>query len=103
MKQETHFEGLENQTVSGIIHELDMAKMERANKRQMILSIILLAALILSNLFWVIRDSAYVDIVETTIEAEQTAEATDGGNAITNANGGDLIYYGESPSDGEDH
>lgn len=96
MKQETHFEGLENQSVSGIIHELDMAKMERANKRQMILSIILLVALILSNLFWVIRDSAYVDIVETTIEAEQTADNYSSNYAV----GGD--YLG-GETNGEDH
>lgn len=62
-------------------HEADMARMERANKR---LVIIILALLIVIG--WLVYDRSQWETIETTIEAEQSADNS-GSNYIV---GGDF-------------
>lgn len=76
-------------------HEGDMARMERANKRLWIVIIILIVALCGSNAAWIIYESQFEVVEETTqIEAEQ--ETTKGNNYVVGGN-----YNAETKS--EDH
>jgi len=60
-------------------HEGDMARMERTNKRLWVIILVLIGALVGSNLAWVIYESQFQVIEEKTeIEAEQ--ETSDGGD-----------------------
>lgn len=72
-----------------LIYEGAMARMERTNKRLWIITIILIAALILSNAAWVYYESQF-QVTETTIEAQQDGGGT---NLIS---GGDISYGAES-------
>lgn len=69
-------------------YEGAQARLERSNKRLWILAIILIASLILTNLGWVIYESQYQVIQETTT-VEQDNE-----NGYNNyiGNDGDIIY-----------
>lgn len=74
----------ERETQGGVsrwTHEADMARMERANKR---LVIIIFALLIVIG--WLVYDRSQWETVETTIEAEQSADNS-GSNYIV---GGDF-------------
>lgn len=71
-----------------ISHEADMSRLERTIRRLWVLLIVMLVALVLSNLGWIMYESQFEDI---SIEAEQTAET---GNNY--AIGGD--YNGEAES-----
>lgn len=73
-------------------HEADMERLERANKRSFILILVLIIALVGSNLAWTIYESQFED-VETTI----TQDNKDGINNFI-GNDGD-IYNGETDSD----
>lgn len=52
-----------------IAHESELARMERINKRQWILCIILFLGLVLSNAGWIYYESQWEDVV-TTVEQE---------------------------------
>lgn len=65
------------QDVPYIVHESDMARQERTIKRLWILLVIMLLALVGSNIAWVVYENSFEDVV-TTIEAEQDTEG--GGN-----------------------
>lgn len=67
-----------NETMTRAAHELDMARMERANKRQWIVILVLIVLFVGSNAFWLYRESQFTDEVTTTIDAVQETE--DGGN-----------------------
>lgn len=76
------------------VHETDMERLERANKRNFILILVLIVALIGSNLAWTIYESQYEDVVTATQEIKQ-----DSGDGGTNTYTGDFIggdYYGET-------
>lgn len=45
---------MENKTVDYFIHESDMIRLERCNKRMLILAVMLFAAVIGTNLLWFI-------------------------------------------------
>ncbi len=82
---------MENKTnlpdVPYLVHEQDMARLERTNKRVWILCIIFIIALISSNGAWFYYESQFEDVVVTQ---EATA---DGSSDIQLQNvGGD--YYG---------
>ncbi len=72
MKQEV----LEHTNVPYIVHEGDMARLERSNKRLWVLCIVIFLALILSNLCWLYYESQF-EYIETTQEVVQEC---DGGN-----------------------
>ena len=83
----------ENQNVPYIVHEADMARMERTNKRLWIVVIILIAALLGTNAAWIVYESQY-QAVEVSQEVEQDAD----GNGANSFIGGDS-YGGTSESD----
>lgn len=71
-----------------IVHEADMARQERTIKRLWILLIILVLALVGSNLAWAMYENSFADEVTETYTSE-----ADGGVAIVNRDGS--ISYGE--------
>ena len=84
-----------NTTVPYIVHESIMARFERTNKRLWIVIIILIAALVGSNLGWIYYESQY-EVTETSIDAEQD------GNGINIGGGGDISYGAESEDQNPD-
>ena len=79
------------------VHEGDMTRMERNNKRLWIVILVLIVALIGSNVGWLIYESQFTDeIVSTEIDAEQDGEY----NFVS---GGDINYGAEGTrkTDGE--
>lgn len=75
--------------VSYIAFESTCSRLERSNKRLFILCIVLIVALIASNLGWVIYESQYEDVTVTQ-EVDQENEGEGDNNFI----GGD--YYNTS-------
>ena len=69
-----------------IVHESDMARLERTIKRLWILLILLIVLLVGSNVAWLAYESQFTDeVITTEIDAEQ--ETTDGNNYVV---GGDM-------------
>lgn len=72
-----------------VVHESAMARNERHNKRLWIVILVLIGALIASNLAWIIYESQFEVVEETNTIVEQDADH--GKNSFI---GGD--YYGET-------
>lgn len=83
-----------NTDVPYIVHESQIARLERVNKRFFILVICLLVALIVTNGAWLWYESQFEDVV---ITAEQSAD----GNSNNYAVGGDY-YGGETKDNGQE-
>lgn len=79
-----------NDAVPLVVHESDMARLERSNKRSFVLSIILIGVLLLSWLGFFWYESQFETVTETTQEVWQ--DSGDGG--INRFVGGDS--YGET-------
>ena len=77
-------------TISYLAHESAMARMERANKRSFIIILILILALIATNMGWIIYESQFETTETTTIEAEQS------GAEVNIVGGGDVSCGAES-------
>lgn len=99
---------MENKTnlpdVPYLVHEDDMARLERTVKRLWILIIILIVSLIGTNGAWLYYESQW-EVVENSTEVTQDVDATADGDSDLNLNtvGGD--YYGsesESTPDSKD-
>lgn len=73
-------------------HEGGMARMERTNKRLWIIILVLIIALVGTNVGWVIYESQFEDIY-----IEQSGETDEGGSNYFNGTG-ELSIYGESTS-----
>ena len=73
-----------------IVHESDMARLERSCKRWFILLIISILLLVGTNIGWLIYESRF-ETVETIQEVEQDAE-----NGVNNFVGGDFSGEAES-------
>ena len=73
-----------------ITYESAMARMERANKRNFIIIIILILALTATNAGWIIYESQFETVETTTIKAEQI------GADVNIVGGGDIQYGAES-------
>ena len=56
-------------TIPYFVHEGDMARLERSNKRMFILVILLIMALIGSNFAWIMYERQF-EVTETTITQE---------------------------------
>ena len=85
---------MENKSISYFAHEADMARMERTNVRLWVLNIILLLALIISNVCWVRYENQFEDCVETTTVTQEVDAQSDGdSDLMLNTIGGD--YYGD--------
>lgn len=79
-----------NDNLLYITHESAMARMERANKRNFIIIIILILALIATNAGWIIYESQFETVETTTIKAKQS------GADVNIVGGGDIQYGAES-------
>lgn len=88
----------EEKAIPFIAHEQMMVRMERTNHRLWILCIFLVIALIASNTAWVIYESQWEVVEETTTDVTQ--DSGDGGENRLNIVGGD--YYGETDSTNND-
>lgn len=81
----------ENVSVPYIVHESAMARSERHSKRLWIVILVLIGALIGTNLAWIVYENSFEDIVSTEeiiVDAEE--------NGIANYIGQDgNIYNGE--------
>ncbi len=80
----------ENQTISYYAHEGMMARMERTNHRLWIVVIVLIVALLATNLAWILYEAQW-QVYETTQEVTQDTGTGNGTNSFV---GGD--YYGET-------
>lgn len=83
----------ESHNVPYLMHEADMARMERANKRLWILLIILACMLVGTNAAWIAYEAQY-QAVEVSQEVEQDADGN-GANSFI----GDDSYGSTSESD----
>lgn len=70
-----------NVVVPLAVHESDMVRAERQGKRQWIVILVLIAALVFSNLAWIIYESQYL-----SIGVEQDADQ--------HADNGDISFVG---------
>lgn len=60
----------ENATISYFAHEGMMARMERVNHRQWVTIIILIVALIATNLAWILYETSFEEITVTQENAD---------------------------------
>ncbi len=75
-------------------HEGEMARAERTNKRLWVLIILLIVALVGSNLAWIIYENQFVE--------ESVTQEVDTGNGAAVVSGiGDAAYYGEDQANGQ--
>lgn len=86
--------GNQNVAVPYVVHESAMARSERHNKRLWIVVLVLIAALIGTNLAWIIYENSFEDYAITQ-EVEQDAD-----NGTNNFVGGDV--YGETEDKNND-
>ena len=82
-----------------IVHEAEMARMERVNKRLWITVFVCLFIIIATNAGWIWRESQFVDEVTETIETSTEG----GGNAYGTIISGDgsEVNYGQGQSDAD--
>lgn len=73
-----------------IVHESDMARLERTIKRLWILLLVVIVLLVGSNIAWIVYENSFTD--EVTTESYE-AVTDDGGTAIANGSG-EVRYYG---------
>ena len=94
MYKETDME--DNINVPYIVHEADMARMERSNKRLSVLATVVVALLFISNALWlwVWNQYEYVDTVTTSVQQDG-----EGNNIIGNGN---EVENGSDSNDYED-
>lgn len=87
--------GAENMNVSVpyVAHESAMARCERHSKRLWVVVLVLIGALIFSNFAWIIYNSQF-EVVEETTETSITQENDSGDNNYIGSNGD--ITYGEA-------
>ena len=73
----------ENQTISFVAHEADMARMERSNKRWFILALIELTVIVAMIVGFVLYESQYEVVEETTTRQVVTQDVDTGeGDAV---------------------
>ena len=76
-----------NVTVPYVVHESAMARSERHNKRLWIVILVLIGALIGTNLSWIIYEAQF----ETVTEEYEIQQENDGGNNNSIINGGEVV------------
>lgn len=73
-----------------IAHESAMARSERNSKRLWIIILVLIVALIGTNLAWIICENSFEDyVIAEEYDVEQDADGGGDNNSITN--GGDIV------------
>ena len=83
--------GTENQNVNVpyVVHESAMARSERHNKRLWVVILVLIGALIGTNLAWIIYENSFEDyIITEEYDVEQDADGGDNNSII---NGGEIV------------
>ena len=83
-------------TIDYVAHEADMAIMERVNSRLWKALLVVIVLFVVSNAFWIWRESQFEDVVTT----ETVTQDTGNGNG-DNTFSGDFVggdYYGETTS-----
>jgi hypothetical protein len=83
-----------NETMTRGAHELDMARMERANRRQWIVILLLIVLLVGSNAGWLYYEAQFTDEVTTVTQDLDTGD----GDAVVSGTGD--INYGTDKADG---
>lgn len=86
-----------NEQMTRAAHELDMARMERTNKRLWIVLIMTILLLVGTNGYWIYYESSFEDEVTTTTTVTQDVDSNDGGDAIINDG---VKINGESETNG---
>ena len=81
-----------------IAHEADMSRLERTIRRLWVLLIVMLVALVMSNLGWIMYESQFEDNATTTEEVQQDIK-TDGSAIVAGI--GDAIYGYESETESQ--
>lgn len=84
---------MEEKMIPYFVHEGDMSRMERANKRLWIVILVLIVALVGSNGAWIWYESQFVD----EVSVEQDVD-TGEGDAFVNGIGD--FNYGEGQTEG---
>jgi hypothetical protein len=90
---------MENNIVPFIVHEGDMARMERSNKRLWIVILVLIILLVGSNVAWLSYESQFEETSTTTNEVTQELDSGDGGDAILNGD----VNIGEGKKNSKDN
>lgn len=80
-----------------IVHESEMARMERIIKRLWILAIVLIVLLVGTNFAWIYYENQFTDEVIT----QDVLQEVSGKNSRNYFNGGD--YYGGTTESTNDH
>lgn len=84
----------QNVNVPYVVHESAMARSERNSKRMWIVILVLILALIGTNLAWIIYENSFEDYgITEEYDAEQDADGGGDNNSIIN--GGEIVN-GES-------
>ena len=78
-----------NVTVPYVVYESSMARSERHNKRLWIVILVLIGALIGTNLVWIIYENSFEDYVIT--EEYDVEQDADGGDNNSIINGGEIV------------
>lgn len=83
---------MENKKIDFVVHEADMNRMERANKRLMTITIIILILFtgLLGYTIWLLNDIS----VEETTNTQEIHDIDSVGGNITNGD-----YYGDNKTD----
>ena len=80
----------QNVNVPYVVHESAMARSERHNKRLGIVILVLIGALIGTNLAWIIYEAQF-ETVETITEEYDIEQDAEGGNNNSIINGGSIV------------
>ena len=83
-----------NETMTRAAHELDMARLERANRRLWIILIMVILLLVGTNGFWIYYENQFEDSITTT-----TIDATQEGSGNNTVVGGDYGTKSENHKD----
>lgn len=83
-------------SVPYVVHESEMARAERRDKRQWIVIIVLIASLLASNIGWLIYESQF-----DTYSYEYSQDG-EGLNNINTGEQGDVMYGPESENQGQE-
>ena len=88
-----------NKDVPYIVHEGDMARMERSNKRLWIIVLVLIVLLVGSNIAWLCYENSMEEVSTTTSEVTQELDTGGGGDAMINGD----VNIGESKENSKDN
>lgn len=89
---------MDNKDVPYIVHEGDMARMERTNKRLWIVILVLIILLVSSNIAWLCYENSMEDVT-TTNEVTQELDTNGGGDAMINGD----VSIGKSKENSENN